>query len=137
MSKYWLGVVSADHVRLAVSASIAQVCHGKKAPLTQMKSGDGFVYYSPRESMKEGKLVQAFTAIGILPDNEIWQVKIGDFKPFRRKVIYYQEVHDLPIVILKAHLDLTQEPNWGYKLRRGLIEISENDFNLIKMNMLP
>jgi len=39
--RYWLGVVSRDHVRRGVMLGIAQIGHGKKAGLVRMCPGDG------------------------------------------------------------------------------------------------
>jgi hypothetical protein len=61
--KYWLGVVSKEHVLKGVQDSFAQVCHGKKAPLMRMQTGDWLIYYSP--GFKVGKSdLKSFTAIG-------------------------------------------------------------------------
>jgi len=37
---------------------------------------------------------------------------------------------------LLSVLELTRgDPNWGYQLRRGLIEISRHDFDMIRQQM--
>jgi hypothetical protein len=41
------------------------------------------------------------------------------------------DVTDAPIGELKSVLHLTSEPNWGYQLRLGLIELTATDFELI------
>ena len=35
--RYWLGVVSKEHVLRGVQGSFAQVCHGKKGPSTPIR----------------------------------------------------------------------------------------------------
>ena len=47
MSKNWVAVASAEHVRIGRSKGFMQVCHGKAAPLRRVHPGDGVVYYSP------------------------------------------------------------------------------------------
>ena len=79
MTRYWLGVVSGEHVRRGVRLGIAQVNHGRRGPLERMKPGDGLVYYSPRERIRAGEEVHAFTAIGTIDDGEPWQAGEGDF----------------------------------------------------------
>jgi hypothetical protein len=130
---HWLGVVSKDHVLRGVSLGIAQVAHGKRPPLARMRAGDGFVYYSPRETMRGGAPLMAFTAIGEIADDEIWQADEGSFTPWRRRVNYLQNVSDAPVQPLA--LDLTAQPNWGHQLRRGLVELSEHDFALVRAAM--
>lgn len=64
-------------------------------------------------------------------DGTIWQVDEGDFKPWPRRV-HYHATTGTPIAGLRHALDLTADPNWGYQLCRGLIELSEDDFTLIR-----
>lgn len=132
----WLGVVSAEHVRRGVTLGIAQVGHGKRTGLARMRSGDWLVYYSPRNQIGDASQLRAFTAIGEIADDEIWQADEGDFKPFRRRVNYCQETKETPIASLIGALLLTQTPNWGYQLKRGLISLTDQDFNLIRAAML-
>lgn len=130
---YWLGVVSKDHVLRGVSLGIVQVGHGKRPPLTRMHPGDWFVYYSPREKIDTGASLKAFTALGRITDDEIWQADEGSFTPWRRRADYLTDVSDAPIASLA--LDLTAQPNWGHQLRRGLLELSEHDFEAIRAAM--
>ena len=133
--RYWLGVVSKEHVLKGVAGNFAQVCHGKKGPLSKMKKGDWLIYYSPGDKMGESNL-KAFTAIGKISDDEIFQFKMApNFIPFRRKVDYLVGYLELPLSTIKSRLELCKESSWGYKLRRGLIELSESDFDLIKKAM--
>ena len=130
--RYWLGVVSRDHVRRGVELGIAQLGHGKHQGLTRLAAGDWLVYYSPRSSLRDGTPVQAFTAIGEVPDDEIWQAEDGDFRPWRRRVRYV-EARETPIKALT--LDLTAAPGWGVQLRRGLVQLSDHDFAAIRAAM--
>ncbi len=36
--KYWVGVVSESHVNLGIKGGFAQLCHGKRAPLSKMQN---------------------------------------------------------------------------------------------------
>ncbi len=133
--KNWLGVVSRDHVLRGVEQGIAQIGHGKSAGLQRMSAGDGFVYYSPLDAYPKGAPVKAFTAVGRVADDEVWQADEGDFKPWRRRIVYESEASEVPIANLRDRLDLTATPNWGYALRRGLIDLSPEDFALIHAAM--
>ncbi|MDQ3653677.1 MAG: EVE domain-containing protein [Chloroflexota bacterium] len=133
---YWLGVASAEHVRRGVSLGIAQIGHGKRGNLAKMQPGDGLAYYSPRESLADSKpTLQAFTVIGYVPDDTIWQADEGDFQPWRRGLTYTQGASPAALSVIRDHLELTAQPNWGYSLRRGLIELSEHDFRVIEATM--
>ena len=130
-TRYWLGVVSREHVRRGVELGIAQIGHGVRGGLARMAAGDWLVYYSPRENLTTDRPVQAFTAIGRLADEEIWQADEGDFTPWRRRVEYAPDAVDAPVRPLVGELELTRAPSWGYQLRRGLLELEEADFRAI------
>lgn len=133
--KYWVGVVSKNHVMRGVALGIAQIGHGKRSGLARMHGGDGFIYYSPKESMEGTVPLQSFTAIGKITDDDIWQANEGDFKPWRRRVSYAQSI-EAPIRPLLDELSFTKDKtNWGYSLRYGLVEITELDFKIIAKAM--
>lgn len=127
----WLAVASREHVLRGVAGGFAQVCHGKKAPLARMKSGDGLVYYSPSDRMKEKDGLQSFTAIGRIREGEAFMVEMSaDFKPFRKKVAF-AKAREVRLADLRDSLELTRQENWGYQLRRGIVPISSDDFRII------
>lgn len=133
--KYWIGVVSKRHVLRGVQLGIAQIGHGKRSGLARMHAGDGFVYYSPKVSMDSNETLQAFTAIGRISDDEIWQVDEGNFEPWRRRVSYVDST-EAPIRPLLDDLSITRgKGSWGCVFRYGLVEITEDDFNLIAKTM--
>ncbi|NMN95984.1 EVE domain-containing protein [Antrihabitans stalactiti] len=136
MPRYWLNVVSREHVRRGVELGIAQANHGNPTGMHRMTPGDGIVYYSPKERIRDGAPVKSFTAIGTIDDRAPWQADEGSFKPWRRAVSYRLDSHDVPIDDLRDRLELTSTPNWGIVLRRGLVELSEHDFELISDAML-
>ena len=127
----WLGVVSADHVARGVALGIAQIGHGKKGGLARMHPGDLLVYYSPRDTLG-GTPLRAFTAVGRVADEEVWQVDDGGFRPWRRRVEYESGVSAVPLVDVQDVLDLCRVPNWGYQLRRGLVALSDHDAGVLR-----
>lgn len=134
--KYWLGVVSRDHVHRATKAGIAQLGHGKRPGLARLSPGDWLIYYSPRTSLRDGETLQAFTAIGEIADGEIWQADEGGFQPWRRRVRYVEPAAEVPIRRFDGSLALTSTANWGHQLRRGLVELTEDDFRRIRSAMV-
>jgi hypothetical protein len=129
----WLGVVCRDHVLRGTRLGIAQLGHGKREGLARLSAGDCLVYYSPRTSLRDGAAFQAFTATGEVADDEIWRAHEGDFHPWRRRLSYVDGIRETPIRDLD--LELTQRPNWGHQLRRGLLSLSLADFGKIKAAM--
>lgn len=134
MTQAWLGVVSRSHVWQGVEGGFAQVCHGKAQPLRRMKKGDIFVYYSPSVEM-QGAPLKAFTALGMIHDDEVFEYDMGNgFVPFRRRVKYGQ-AREVPLETVRGDLDLCVPRNWGIILRRGLIPLTDNDIGVIARAM--
>ena len=136
MSKNWIAVASAEHVRIGQQAGFMQVCHGKVAPLRRIQPGDGVLYYSPTTTFGGKEKLQAFTAIGMAKDREPYQVDMGEnFCPFRRDVKWLKACN-APIAPLLDELDFSAgKRNWGYQFRFGLFEISEHDLQIIATAM--
>ncbi len=129
--RFWLGVVSKEHVLKGVKGDFAQVCHGKKQSLTKMSAGDGFVYYSPKIAMNRSEICKCFTAIGKIKSGKVYQVEMTpDFHPFRIDLEYFP-CKEVAIAYLMDQLEFTQGKHWGMQLKRGLIEISKTDFEVI------
>ena len=132
--RYWLGVVSKEHVQRGVQGGFAQVCHGKQAPLARLAAGDGFVYYSPKIAMDRPEPCKCFTAIGRVKEGKVYQVEMfPDFHPFRIDIEYFP-CRDLPIAELQ--LELTRSKSWGMQLLRGIIELKQADFDSIAKAMI-
>ena len=49
--KYWITVVSKDHLQRGIAGGFMQANHGKEAPLKKMKEGDWVIFYSPKHTM--------------------------------------------------------------------------------------
>jgi hypothetical protein len=140
--RYWLGVAHRDHVRHGVEQGIAQVNHGSRAGIQRLAPGDGLVYYSPRDASPDGAALRAFTAIGRVADGDPWQgpavtmAAKGEVRPWRRRVEYVDGAAETPILALLPVLDLTRDtPNWGWLMRRGLLELTARDFAVIAGRM--
>lgn len=130
---HWLGVVCRDHVRRGTQLGIAQLGHGQRDGLARLAADDWLIYYSPRTSLRDGAPLQAFTALGVVVDDEIWQAHEGTFHPWRRRIEYLPDAVETPIRSLS--LDLTAESGWGAQLRRGLVRLTDDDFGRIRTAM--
>jgi EVE domain len=137
MSRNWLAVASAEHVEIGRSGGFMQICQGKATPLRRIQPGDRVVYYSPNRhytpshALRGKDRLQAFTALGTVKAGKPYQADMGfGFRPFRREVAWH-EAEAMPIAALQEQLAFTQDKNWGYRLRQGVIEISDADMTLI------
>ena len=134
---YWLIVVSKNHVQNGVRWGIAQANHGKAAPLKRMRVRDGIVYYSPKVEFEGNEKLQAFTAIGEVTGDDVYQFDMGGgFVPYRRDV-KYKDCVEVPIQPLIPSLTFIKDKtSWGYMFRFGFFEIPKVDFDLIASQML-
>ena len=135
--KYWITVASKDHIARGIAGGFMQANHGKQAALKRMQTGDWVLFYSPMQTMSGTEPCQAFTAIGKIADDEIYQHKMfDDFIPWRRNINFVESA-ETPIAPLIDKLDfITNKKAWGYPFRFGFLEISEHDFELIKKQMI-
>jgi predicted RNA-binding protein len=135
--KYYIIVASKDHVTKGKENGFAQAGHGKKTQLNKLKRSDWILYYSSKDTYKDGKAYQKFTAIGQVIDNEPYQVIASpDFKPWRRN-IDFKSSNDLEIRPLISELDfISNKKKWGLHLISGFVEIGKSDFKRIETEML-
>jgi hypothetical protein len=84
---YWINTVSRSHVQRGVAGGFTQANHGKPHMLRRMKRGDWIAFYSPKTEYPKGDPLQAFTAIGQVADDEVYQEDLDpEFQPWRRKM---------------------------------------------------
>ena len=129
----WVAVASAEHVAIGRAQGFMQVGHGKGAPLRRLHTGDRIAYYSPVRVFGTKDACQAFTAIGTVRDERVYQgVMAGDFKPFRKDVDWLEALEEAPIRPLLEALSFTAgKSNWGYAFRFGLLKVTADDMVLI------
>ena len=133
---YWVNTISRDHVRLCVEGGFAQAGHGKAFGLERLKADDWLVFYSPKTSLRDGELLQAFTAIGRVADDDLYQVEMAPgFTPWRRNVEFVR-CDEAPIRPLIDQLTFIKDKHrWGYMFRFGLFKIPQEDFEAIERAM--
>lgn len=134
--RYWVAAVSREHTMRGVAGSFMQVCHGKQAPLKRMKKGDYLLVYSSKITMEGNEKCQAFTAIGKVMDDDVYQFQMTEnFKPFRRNIDFMQCQESSIIPLINDLEFIPNKKSWGYPFRFGFLEINEKDFNLISSKM--
>lgn len=135
--KYWVNTVSRDHVQRGVAGGFTQANHGKPHMLKRLSAGDWIVFYSPKTAYQDGEPLQAFTVLGQIKDDELYQVEMSSgFVPFRRNVTF-MPCREAPIRSLLDKLSFIEDKtHWGYKFRFGMFEIPEADFETIRRAMI-
>ena len=140
MTACWVAVASAEHVAIGRAQGFLQVGHGKGAPLKRLHAGDRIAYYSPVRVFGTKDACQAFTAVGVVRDERVYQGQMtntggDDFKPFRKDVDWFA-AQEAPIRPLLESLSFTPgKSNWGYAFRFGLLKVTEADMDLIARAM--
>lgn len=140
--RFWLGVLPADTAAWARRTGYFEVPGPQRELLAAMREADGLVLYSPRTTRGDEYALRDFTAIGRIHDGlivrgegstvpgEIW-------RPFGIRVDFDPLTTPVPLLLMKSGLEFTNTWNWGERLRAGIIEISRNDFLLLRNAMLP
>jgi hypothetical protein len=135
--KYWIASISKDHSIRAVKGGFIQICHGKESPLKRMKAGDCLLIYSSKITMEGNEKCQAFTAVGNVIDDVVYQFQMTEtFKPFRRNIEFLNSEPISIIPIIECLEFIADKKYWGYPFRFGFFEINENDFNFITSKMI-
>ncbi len=132
----WVAVASAEHVAIGRAQGFMQVGHGKGAPLRRLHTCDRVAYYSPVRVFGAKQPCQAFTAVGTLRDDRVYQGDMGGgFHPWRRDVDWWP-AQEAAIRPLLAALSFTQgKVNWGYAFRFGLLKVTGDDMAVIMQAM--
>ena len=135
--QYWIIVASKDHVQRGLEGGFIQANHGKASSLKRMQAGDWVIFYSPKVEYEKPEKLQAFTAIGNVADEDIYQQDMGGgFVPFRRR-LNFLPARDVSILPLINELTFIQEKaHWGAPFRFGMLKIPEQDFRLIAEKMV-
>jgi len=117
---------------IGVKGGFTQASHDKSSGLKKLSSGDYIVFYSPKTSLNRGEVLQKFTAIGRIIDNEPYQAEMSPtFHPWRRNVKFLS-CEPAPIKPLIEKLEFIKDKQkWGYPFRFGLFSIPQNDFEII------
>ena len=135
-SRYWIGVVSQDHVANAVAHGFVQLNQGKSEPLERMQPGDGFAFYSPRESYPNGAMLQAITAIGRVADGDVYETEMPGLGAVFRRNVKFLDATAAPIRPLVPQLTFSRsKTHWGAAFRFGLVRVPREDFALIATAM--
>jgi EVE domain len=136
--KCWVNTISRDHVRLGVAGGFTQAGHGRASGLKRLQAGDWLAFYSPKTSLEGGEPLRAFTALGRVADDDLYQVEMRPgFTPWRRNVDFVACV-EAPIAPLIDQLSfIKNKRRWGYVFRFGLFEIPCRDLHIIKAAMRP
>jgi len=134
--KCWVNTISRDHVLAGTAGGFTQAGHGKAAGLKRLNAGDWLVFYSPKTSLHGGEPLRAFTAVGRVVDDRLYQVEMAPgFVPWRRNVEFAACIEASIGPLIEKLSFIKDKPRWGYVFRFGLFEIPCRDFDVIRAAM--
>lgn len=130
--RYWIGVAAAAHVRVGIEGGFAMFAHGRHDAVKRVAPGDWVAYYSPREGMKEGAELRAFTAIGQAleggpREREMMAGTTGWSRPMRWLPSRPASIYPL----LDRFSFIEDRGHWGMYFRKSLFSVPREDFTLV------
>ncbi len=130
---HWIGVVAAAHVRRAVEHGFAMFAHGRHSAIAKVLPGDRVAYYSPREGIRDGAEVRAFTAIGTVADGPVGETEmLPGIMGASRRMEWIADARTADIYpLLDRFSFVTDRSHWGMYFRKSLFRVSAADFALI------
>lgn len=136
MTNYWILVAPKNHVLKSTHGGYAEAAHGKSNPLRRMNAGDGVIYYSPKLDESGEVRCQAFTALGCVVGEDVYQVEGSSGSVINRRKVKYLSVRDASITPLISRLSfIKNKEKWGNIFKFEVIHISVEDFALLATAM--
>ncbi len=126
--KYWINVVSNDQIQAGVEGGFIQAAQNKAGTILGLAKGDTIFFYAPGTLFRGGTILQAFTAVARVTDEDLYQAEMSSgTRPWRRRIAPLASDRT-PIAPLISALDFIQDKaSWEGSLRRGIFEIGTND----------
>jgi len=133
--RYWIGVVSGDHVDFAVKNGLCAFSKGAKSAIEKLSDGDRIAFYSPKTGFVEGDPIQAFTALGTVIDATPLETAWDGHQIWTGRAAYAKTTPAPVRPLLEPLAFVTNPAKWGMAFRRGQFEIQQSDFALIETAM--
>ena len=137
MPRNWIGVVAADHAVIAASEGVCHLSIGSREAIANLEPGDQVAFYAPRTGFRTGARVQAFVAMATIEGKAMWQREWdGEIISWVRMATYDEGLTQAPIrPLLPGFSFIVEARYWGIAFRKGLLEVTASDLNLIKAAM--
>jgi len=141
--RYWMNAITHNHVLKYIEGKFIQSGHGtspKRICLQNLSPGDKMIFYSHyANDLPRAPQLRKFTAMGTVPNSNIYQIEISSqLKYFRRDMEFVKDVKAIWLHEVFRDLDFIEgksTQHWESAFRRGLFEISENDYGIIELAM--
>lgn len=136
MTSCWIGVAAGNHVAAGVAGGFAMFEHGRREAVERILPDDWVAYYSPREGMREGRELRAFTAIGRVGSGSVGlrEMGIGQTGWSRRMQWLDSRAADI-YPLLDRFSFVADRRHWGMYFRKSLFAVSKHDFAIVAQAM--
>jgi hypothetical protein len=126
--KYWISVVSNDQIQAGVEGGFIQAAQSKAGQIRALAKGDVIFSYAPGTLFRGGKIMQAFTAVARVTDDEAYPTEMPAGSPTWRRRATSLACDETPIAPLISLLEFIHDKTaWEMSLRRGMFEIGTDD----------
>ncbi len=131
-TRFWLHTVPLEQVLEGQRGGFTQAGDGRETRLSAPGLGDPIAFYSSRTALPGGRVLQQFTAAGVVSDVEPYRVEVEPGVHRWRRRVDFEDVGPVPIRALLPMLGfVTDEQKWSLPFRRGLLEVTAGDFGVI------
>ncbi len=137
MARYFLGIAERIHSQMCMEAGVVVLGIKGPAGVKKLSPGDHVVYYSPKTE-PDGETLQAFTAIGEVVGEDIYERDFGGGHPlWVRNMEWRTDAEEASIRPLLESLSWIKKPkNWGFYMRGSSRKITGKDYAIIAGAML-
>ncbi len=141
MSNYWLFVLTEDNLKTCVENNLVATTEKKIYLMKKIKRGDKLCFYLTRKTVDRDSdklgLIGGEAEVKdemFLDDRKLFSSLPGEIYPVRCNVQFQKTVPDVDIKKLMDRLSFISSDSrfWGVKLRNGIIQLTENDWNAIQ-----
>ncbi len=126
----WIGVAAGMHAAIARRDGFCAFSHGERTAVSKVLPGDRVAYYSPREGMKDGAEIRAFTAIGVVQTGDPVETELMPGAVGWIRKCAWAETHQQADIypLLDRFSFVKNRSHWGMHFRKSLFEVPASDF---------
>ncbi|HXH09160.1 MAG TPA: EVE domain-containing protein [Alphaproteobacteria bacterium] len=146
MPRYWILCMSEDNYLIAKKQGLIGMSEQAKSAIHKITTGDIITFYISKKKVDAPpndltQRVREFRGIArvsgeVFESNDlIWNVRDKEIFPYRRKVDFLSDARAAVRPLIEKPSFVTNTIYWALPLRKGYVEISPKDFDMIQEAM--
>ena len=143
MPRYWILCMSEDNCLIAKQQGLIGVSEQAKAAIHKIATEDMITFYISRKRVSSppndpAQRVQQFRGIARVSgeafesNDLIWHVRESEIFPYRRRVEFLSDERVKARPLIEKLSFVTNTMYWALPLRKGYVEITRKDFEMIQ-----